>query len=196
MLLICKRQRFSFIHIRGDVRGEEGEGVGVGLQGGVVLLLLWSLSGGTGGLLAGKEVDRVARAWELGWEDAFETFLIDTGEVSYWALYPSLQQHILKYTHKASLHIQESKQTHTRGFTHTCAHVYPANIFTLTDFDFLFICRSMRWASALIGPGGDWQGMWINGEARFSRDKKQEEWLKEKGHCSTSRDRLTAEKGK
>lgn len=157
------------------LEGREGEGVGVGLQGGVVLLLLWSLSGGTGGLLAGKEADRVARAWELGWEEAFETSLIGTGEVSYWALPPSLHQHILKYTHKASLHIQANKHTH--GFTHTCVHLYPVNTFTLTDFDFLFICGSVRWALALIGPGGDWQGMWINREARFSRDKQQEgEW--------------------
>lgn len=40
MPLICKRQSFSFTHIRGGVGGKEVEWVGMGLQGGVVLRLL------------------------------------------------------------------------------------------------------------------------------------------------------------
>lgn len=141
----------------------------MGLRGGDVLLLLWSLPGGTGALLAGKEAGGVARVWEVGWEEAFETPQINIREMScYSALAPSLHQHIRKYTHKTRLYIQANKHTllasYTRASTynqqtHTCTQKTPHS-------GFLFICWLARWSWALIGPGGDWHGEQSNEEAR------------------------------
>lgn len=191
MLLICKRQSFSFTHIRGGAGGEEVEWVGVGLQ------LLWSRPGGIGALLAGKEAGRVARAWELGWEKLLK---LPTSALERWAAF----QRSLARSQPAPTHPQIqswtalaylSKQTHTRGSTHTRTHTSEQH--TQTHFGCLFICWSARWDWALIGPGGDWQGERSNEEARFPWDKQQEgEWQEEKGHRSTSRGGTTTEEGK
>lgn len=161
----------------------------MGLRGGVVLLL-WSLPGGTGALLAGKEAGGVARVWELGWEEAFETSHIDIREMScYSALAPSLHQHIRKYTHKTRLHIQVNKHTLLASYTHAFTHNQQTHT-QKTHFGFLFICWLARWGWALIGPGGDWQGERSNKEARKTTGGGGQE---EKGHCSTSREGTTIE---
>lgn len=130
------------------------------------VLLLWSLPGGTGALLAGKEAGGVARVWEVKWEEACKTPQIKIREMScYSALAPSIHQDIRKYTHKTRLQYPR-KQTHTSGFIHTCIHLKPANTHKTPHSGFLFICWLARWSWALIGPGGDWQGEQSNDEAR------------------------------
>lgn len=127
---------------------------------------------------------------------------LPTSALERWA---AIQCPLPAYTNTpTNTHIKQaciSKQTNTHSWLHTqlhtCIHSYLANTHTQTHFGFLFICWSARWAWALIGPGGYWQGEWSNEEARFSRDKQQEgEWQEEKGHHSTSREGTTTEEGK
>lgn len=165
---------FSFTHIRGGIGGEEGEWVGVGLRGEVVLLQLWSLPGGTRALLAGKEADsRVLRAWELGWEKAFETnaHIGIRKKSCYSAATSSLYNtNSHTYSQKTRLHIQ----AHKHRLRTSCIHVFPQIQHTLpqtTHFGFLFNFESTRWL--VVGDSG----------SSDIQDKYQQgvEWLEAQG---------------
>lgn len=157
---------FSFTHIRGGIGGEEGEWVGVGLRGEVVLLQLWSLPGGTRALLAGKEADsRVLRAWELGWEKAFETnaHIGIRKKSCYSAATSSLYNtNSHTYSQKTRLHIQ--------AHTDSGHHAYMYFLKSSTHSHRQHILASFLTSS----PRDDWS--WGTVAAATSRTKTSRAW--------------------